>query len=389
MVRAAARAAMGKGSFADNFQAAVVGMGPMEAKLKDGRLFDEPSSPAIKEVQVKGLFPINRKFKLAFVISLFDETSGQLVPVISSLEIFHESKTLAYQHTNELGVVEPNLGLVGWVSIGAIIPDIVQTPYSGKRKLVAILRLIDLDNRPSISQGFHEKDHPGLLWQRTLSFEYVIEMKGYLEALELRHSARLLCVKVAMAIAMWDGSLDDAEGETIRRWVGKFLSGHSGEDRDRLKAEFNRAMKDAYGRSKSGDLSLTELTEKLNEIDDSAVKYETVELCFDILASSSIDSSDKARVIDLVANALNLDLKEIERITDLKIVGLSDKLSKEVRVEDLLGIDPRWDAQQIRRHLRAEFNKWNNRLSTLPEGDERNNAQRMLHAISEASRKYG
>jgi hypothetical protein len=58
-------------------------------------------------------------------------------------------------------------------------------------------------------------------------------------------------------------------------------------------------------------------------------------------------------------------------------------------VEELLNIDPRWDAGKIKAHLRTEFQKWNNRLTTLPEGDERESAQKMLDAISEARKRYG
>lgn len=147
-------------------------------------------------------------------------------------------------------------------------------------------------------------------------------------------------------------------------------------------------MKDAYERAKKDDLTLTTLTEELNSIDDGPSKYEAVELCFDVLAASAVENSDKARVIDLIARALNLDLREIERIRDVRIVGLTDELSKQVRIEDLLGIDQSWGPEQIKRHLRTEFQKWNNRLTTFPEGEERNNAQRMLDAISEARRKY-
>ena len=380
---------MGKGSFSDNFQAAVVGMGAMEARITDVKLSEDVGDSLIKEIQVKGLFPISRNCRLAFVTSLFDKTSGELEPVISGLDSFQERHTFAYQHVNELGSVEPGLGLVSWARVGAVIPQIIETPYSGKRHLVAILRIIDLDNKPDITRGFHEADHAGLIWQRSLPFDYTVTAKGYLEAAELRDKARTVCVQIAVAIAMWDGSLGDQEGETLKNWIQKILSGRSGDNREQLRIQFNRALKDAYGRTKNNDLSLTELTERLNELDDSAAKLETIELCFDILASSGAETSDKARIIDLVARALNIDAKEIEWIRDLKIVGLDAKLTREVRVEDLLGIDSQWDVDRIKRHLRSEFQKWNNRLTTLPEGEERNNAQRMLDAIAEARRKYG
>jgi hypothetical protein len=386
-LRAGARTVIGKGSFTDNFRASVVGMGPLEARAIDEKLSKGPESIAIKEIQVKGLLPINRKCHLAFVTSLFDETSGEYEPIISSVDAFQEAHTLAYQHFNDIGVIEPGIGLISWSRVGAVIPPIIQTPYSGKRKLVAMLRLVDFDNRPNISAGFHQPDGKGILWQRSVSFEYLATTKGYVEAAEQRNKARLLTVRLAMAIAMWDGSLNDQEGQIIKKWVEKILSGLSGENRTNLKNDFNRVMKDAYKRGKDNDLSLTEVTESLNEVDDTTSKYEAVELCFDVLSCRPIDI--QARVVDLVAKALKLDAKQIEQIRDAKIVGLSAELSKNIRIEDLLGIDERWTVDQIKRHLRSEFQKWNNRLTTLPEGEERNNAQRMLYAISEARKKYG
>ncbi len=380
---------MGKGSFVDNFQAAVVGMSAMEAKIVDSKLTEDADSLAVKEIQVKGLFAINKKYRLAFATSLFDETSGELQPVTSGLEIFQESTSRAFQTLTEVGPVEPGTGFISWIRVGAIIPDIIETPYSGQRKLVAILRLIDLDNRPDIDQGFHQPDHVGLLWQHSLRFEYRIKAKGYLEAVELRDKARLISIQVAMAVAMWNGTLGNDEGETLKNWVKKIISGRSKEKKEELRLAFNQAMKESYFAAKDGHLSLTNLTADLRAVDDAVPKYETVELCFDILAASGIETSDKARVIDLVAKALELDPKEIERIRDIKIVGLQSHVSQTLRMEDLLGIDQNWDAETIKRHLRSEFQKWNNRLTALPEGEERDNAQRMLNAISEARKKYG
>jgi hypothetical protein len=388
-LRAVARTAMGQGSLTDNFQAAVIGMRPLEARLLDTKLSNEKDALSVKEVQVKGLLPINRAYRLAFVTSLFDKTSGELEPVICPLETFQEPHTFAFQHLCEIGSLEPGNGLVSFARVGAIIPDLIQTPHSGKRQLFAILRLIDMDNRPDITQGFHQKEHSGLIWQQSLSFEYIVVAKGYLEAAELRDKARLVCVRLAMAIAMWDGSLGDGEGAVIKKWVQKILADRSGERRERLKTEFNSSMKDAYEKGRHGDLTLTTLTEELNAMEDSPSKYEAIELCFDVLAASAGESSDKARLIDLVGRALNLDSHEIERIRDIRIVGVAGELSKQVRIEDLLGIDQSWGPEQIKRHLRSEFQKWNNRLTSLPEGEERNNAQRMLDAISEARKKYG
>ena len=44
--------------------------------------------------------------------------------------------------------------------------------------------------------------------------------------------------------------------------------------------------------------------------------------------------------------------------------------------------------EKIKKYLAVEFAKWNNRLNTLVEGQERENAQKMLDLIAEGRKKY-
>ena len=78
---------------------------------------------------------------------------------------------------------------------------------------------------------------------------------------------------------------------------------------------------------------------------------------------------------------------EIKKIQDHKISG-DTLLSHRASIEELLEIDPDWDTARKKRHLSDEYNIWNNRLNTLPEGGERENAQQMLNLISEARAQY-
>ena len=63
------------------------------------------------------------------------------------------------------------------------------------------------------------------------------------------------------------------------------------------------------------------------------------------------------------------------------------EFSKE-SIEDMLGIDENTSEDQKRKLLREEFKKWNDRLTSLDEGPERDNAQEMINLISEAIQKY-
>jgi hypothetical protein len=385
-IRAVARTASGKGSLTDNLQASIVGMKPIQARMQPDL---QSSGMEVQEVQIKGLFPVNRKVRAGFVTSVFDNSSGKLEPVLSTMEMFQERQTLAYQHTVDVGEVEPGVGFITWIRVGVVLPQILQPPVGGQCKLFCVLRLIDLDNAPDISLGFIKPGAVGVLWDTTFSLAYQIRSKGYVELSEIRDTAKAIGLKIAVAIAMWDQNLEERQGNVLKTWVEKAVNVHMGEQRERLKGMLNAAMRSAYVAAKGEGLSLSDLTASLNATEDDLTKYQVIELCYDLLAAKGTAGGDQARIIDLVAKSLNLDLAELEKIRDVRIVGITSDLSSNVSIEELMGIEAGWPVDKIRRHLRTEFQKWNNRLTALPEGAERQNAQRMLDAIAETRKRYG
>ena len=361
-------------------------IGALELRFTDAQLGEDNDGPPFKAIEAKGLIPLTKTRRVGFVTSVLDNTDDETVPVICALDTYQEPETTAFQDETEIGEVSLGGGFPEWVCISGIIPELLKPPYGGRRKFIAVVRLVDLDDKPKITLGCHEPDDPRILWMSTLVFEHTFAEKGYAEAAKHRDEARGLSVQIGMAVAMADGSLDDKEGEILKEWITKMISPFSDDKREELKNLYNKSMTRAYESAKSGDLSFSDLTEKLNEIAEKSTKYETVELCFDVMAADGVLHAEEMRVIRKVAEALDLDLDEIEKMQDQKIIGIK---SYEGTLEEALGIEPDWGTERIKKHLTAVFQRWNNRLNTLPEGEERDNAQRMLDLISEARTKYG
>ena len=145
-VRAAGRAAMGKGTFSENFEVAFRGMEALSVRLVDDRLGEEGTGPHVKAVEMKGLFPIARPVRAGISVSVVDVTDEEPAPVLSYLDQFQEADSLVFQSESTLGMVEPNHGFIGWVRVGGIFPEMLQPPVSGPRQLLAIVRLIDAEN---------------------------------------------------------------------------------------------------------------------------------------------------------------------------------------------------------------------------------------------------
>ena len=387
-VRAAAKTAAGKGSFNENMEVAFRGLSQFELGLNDVVLGNDGDGPVAKAIECKGLFPESVVGNVAFLVSIFDNTSEELQPVIAVLEDFQEPFSTAFQSKVEIGEIELGLGIASWVRVGAILPDILQPPRGGRRNLVAVCRFVDVDSAVEIHLGFDDRDDDGILWQRTLQFDHHFANKGYIEAAEHRDEAKALSVKIGIAIAMSDGTLDATEGVTIQSWIRKEISMYTDTRQQQLKKVYNDAMREAYEAARRSELVLSEITSRLNQIGEISTKYETLELCFDVMAADGVADAEELRTIRGVADALELDFDEIERMKDQKIIELGSDLTAQASIEDILGIDPSWGEERTKEYLRDEFQKWNNRLMTLSEGEERHNAQRMLDLISEARVKY-
>lgn len=360
--------------------------GSFEIRLRHSEQLDEDDtdSPVVTVIEGRGLFPIQRAVNMGVVTSIFDGTSDEFAPIISAIEIFQEKNNTVFQYNINAGEVQPEYGLTDWTRVGILPMGVLQPPYSGSRKLVAIVRMVDLNNPPSIIHGFIGEEESGVLWQESLTFNWEFSEKGYEEASEYRDEAMGIAIKIGVAIAFADGDFDEKEGDVLKKWIVRVIEPFSDEKRQTLKALYNKALKGAFVEAKHNALSLSALTSRLNEIGEKNIKYEAVELCFDVMAADGIADSKEMLMIKKVSDALELDIDEIKKMHDAKIIGLNVNAS----IEELLGIGKEWDKKQIKKHLRDEYNKWNGRLNTLPEGDERNNAQRMLDLIGDARNKY-
>ena len=115
---------------------------------------------------------------------------------------------------------------------------------------------------------------------------------------------------------MSDGSLDDSEGEILKNWIVREVSPYSDDKQKPLKKMFNDALKEGFAQAQSGNLSLSPLVERLSEIGEKKTKYDAIELCFDVMAADGVADPEEMAVIRKVADALDLDMDEIEKMRE-------------------------------------------------------------------------
>ena len=337
-------------------------------------------------VEVKGWIPVQEPTDIAFWTSIFDQDGDNLVPIISLWDEHQESDNRVYRFYTEAGQVLPTYYYPDWITIATVLPDFIQTPYSGKRNIVVLVRMVNMDNVPPILYGFLNDGHPGVLWQSYEEFDWLISHTGFQEMIDLQIKAQAAAIRLAVAVTMMSGRITASEGHLIREWMTTKINEQTNYDSAELKKQFNEAFRESYNDALRGDFSYTQNIQILNEIDDIPSKYETIELLLALLTTNHQQSKHRLGQVHKIAQALYLDDKEIDKIKDQLV--LSGPGNQQDDIESLFGLDPNWDRETIHKHLLKAFQRWNNRLNTLPEGPDRDKAQQMLDKIAELRRKY-
>jgi|APSaa5957512493_1039668.scaffolds.fasta_scaffold07945_2 tellurite resistance protein len=380
--KAAGKAVIGKGNLKDNLDLEFRGFGDLRTRLNE---VQKPNEPFLLEVEVRGLFPVYSTINAGFVISAFTKNeSGDLTPVFSMLKEFQEPETRAFQNLTGCGQVSENQGFTDWVRIGVIPMEILQPSISGRQELSIVIRLVDFDNQPNITFGFSE---PEPLWASLEVYGFNFKINGYSEEADARDKSQALAINIGMAVAMADGNLDDSEGLVLKNWIKSILSNHTGEKEQSLKETFNNAMRESYNLAKSGNLKLEEVCKELNEIGDTAQKYHAIELAHKVMAADGIVDQREMKIIHSVADLLDIDSSDLEKIRDKQIINLNTN-PEDIDTLSLLGISPSLSNEEIIDELKKEFIKWNGRLNTLGDGKEKDNAQQMLDLIGKARDKH-
>jgi tellurite resistance protein len=385
-LRAAGKAVIGKGSLKDNLELEFKGFGELRTQLKE---VSNPGEPFTLDVEVRGLFPVQQTTNVGFIISVFTKDSnGDLEPVFSMLNEFQEPQSRAFQDLTGCGEISENQGFTSWVKIGVVPTGILQPARTGRQELSIIVRLVDIDNIPTIYQGFTDRESGNSpLWASREHFEFDCQVTGYSEEAEARDEAQALSIKIGMAVAMADGTLDDAEGFVLKNWIKSVLSNYSGEKEQKLKKIYNDAMRESYSLAKSKNLLLDDVCEKLNDLGDTAQKYQAIELAHKVMAADGQADKREMKVINDVAEQLGIDSSELEKIRDKQIIKLNTN-PEDIDTLSLLGISSSLSDEEILEQLKKEFIKWNGRLNSLSDGEEKDNAQQMLDLIGKAREKY-
>lgn len=368
-------------------------------KFKISELPQEDKGDSLLDTQIFGVYikgnpNIKTHEDIAICIKLYDVSGDWSVPLVvqSTFEDTSEVNGRGFEHILTLGPGMSGKYWPDWVRISALIPESLIGPYKGNRKLMLKCTFWPVNSVPIYDAGVlpenlipYEKTF-GDIGKHTFQFDLI--NSGYLELDDERLEVQKASVRMAVSIALADGSLDEKEGNQINKWIKGIIDSTSETQKDNVKEILNNELEDSYKDAKKDKINLKNICNNIKDIGSKADKYDLIELCLDVMAADGEADKEELKQIEKISKLIGIDYNEITKMKDQRLIKLDPSSASADGLEEKLGIDPSWSKAKIKKHIISLYGKWNGRLNSLPEGVERENAQKMLDLIAEARKKY-
>ena len=379
-VSAGAKTIFEGGSFADNFSNNIV--------FKIIKIPQEKDSVfEAFEILVKGNPNVTHNAPIVLIFKLFDKKTSY--PILSTFEQTSETSSRVFETSVALGDMGDKYW-PDWSRVGALIPESLIGPHRGKRILELQCFIWHQDLQPTFKNGYlPEGEVPrGGINIISHEFHFDLDNPGYMEVDEERLQIQIASIKLAISMALADGSLDELEGNEIIKWIKGTVDSSLESQKINIKNELNNALEEGFKEIKSNSININSICNEIINIGSKADKFDLIELCLDVMAADGEADKEELRQIEMISNLIGIDYQEITKMKDQRLIKLDPTSSSMAGMEEKLDINPEWDKETINKHILKLYGKWNGRLNSLPQGKERDNAQIMLGLIAEARKKY-
>lgn len=375
-------AAKGQASFLEGVQVRSQGMRQLELKV-DSETVGEHDLP-VWTIKLRGLFHVSEATHLGVITSIFDTSEeGNPRPILAAIDNFQEPTTSAFQFSANLGVAEPGQGFLHWVNVGTVPKDLLMYPYSGRRKISIVVRIIDQGNIPPIEWGF-APDHAGLN-QQFLHDEYADVERGFQEHSDEDLGVAAASLRLGLALGFSDGGFDPLEGKVIKEWAAKFVNKiPEGPGREDAKEYVNDAIRYGSEDARRNDLSIGSQVEALNKLAGKPEKYAAMELCLDVMAADGSAEKTEIQMLNRLCESLGLDSDRFNELRDHRLMNVETTHVEGSNIWESLSINESLPEEDKLKELRKLYRRWNARAESLEDGQEREKAHQMLELITEA-----
>lgn len=308
-------------------------------------------------------------------VRMVDETEGISLSVLCAIDDLQAPNSLSFLSTQPLPHVA--LGMIlnidKFNQVVTVPKEVLMFPRSGRRTIEASIEVL---KREIVIQKAHTR------------FLIETNSEGYIEGVENRERSEEMGIYLAMHLASSDGDIDKMEAEIVTKWVKTLLSTAPDERKEERRSRMNTVLADAYSKAKTESLDLDYISAELEEKSSMPIKYEIIELCMDVMKADGVADPNEVRELKRIAKMIGLDEARYTALLDKRLAGVKTiNVSTTESLANLVGISSSMTKEEIRKHLNAEYRKWNARVSHDDQAI-RERAEQMIEHIAEARKQY-
>ena len=343
----------------------------------------------IYKVKGEGLLPNKYAMDLSAALYIYDDETN--LPLLSNFTQTDESSnSRVFRRDVNLGYLESGQYFPNMVDLSNVILEGIQHPYKGDRKLDFVLFFYDSNRPVNIKNGRIIAKKENLVHYCSVHKTFSFDEPGYMDEIENIDAAKPLMVEIAMQMAMSDGSLDQSEGDVIKKWIKKEIDLASDSKKENIKKKLNTALESSYKKLSSGE-NIDLIIDNFSEIASKNIKYQLIEFCLDVLSADGVADEGELQHLEELTAKIGLNFDEVQKMKDKALVKIDTKNiegGESASDESLLSMKLDLSKDEALIFIKKEYRKWNGRLNTLNSGKERDNAQRMLDALARLRKKY-
>jgi tellurite resistance protein len=192
-------------------------------------------------------------------------------------------------------------------------------------------------------------------------------------------------VELAMACAAADGVSDAREKEVIQEWIENWAQRMEEEGLEcvsRFRGTLMAILSSTIRSSFTQELAAFALHEHAE-----GKRMEALALCVRVISVDGVLHDKEMKMIEHLADLLVIDRAIMRSLFDKQFASSGIVVSPD-NLEALVGIDPSWDKEQIRKHLAERFMKWNSLSPSAKTTEDQARTRAMLDAIAKLKKKY-
>ncbi len=357
-----------------------------QVKCEADTVGDGADKETVWKVFCQGRIPVRSTQDVTFLVTVQDKSAGaaKSPQVTCLINRFRDEETGAFRDSRDGGNFSPGTYISSWVCVGLLPIKHMAAAYSGNRRLEVTCTAVPtyVSKQPLNSQT---------LWDYAIcsahaSLTVELEMPGYLEREEKSREAKALVVEVAMACAHADGSVDERELKAINRWMRATLAQMDADDKEEV-AQTRAALNAAFKKGSGGQVDLEAACRALKACKLAPMNQQALTLCVEVIAADGELHDNELASVRKIAAALGIDYARLQALMDKQFIQAGITVAAD-NLEALVGVDPAWDKEKIRKHLSEQFQKWNARAPNAKTTEDQARIRSILDAIAKLRKKY-